>query len=130
MKRCYNTYKKYGINNITKNMLELFQGSIGKALELKDKQEEYLKIDNLIENLSKSDLIDITKNAEILYQTKDEIFEMLDYINIILLRLARNDVRYTKCIQIVENTKQRIIKNANYDMSIDNMLFNVWEEIV
>lgn len=111
-------------------MLELFQGSIGKALELKDKQEEYLKIDNLIENLSKSDLIDITKNAEILYQTKDEIFEMLDYINIILLRLARNDVRYTKCIQIVENTKQRIIKNANYDMSIDNMLFNVWEEIV
>ena len=28
-----------GIENVTENMLELFQGSIGKAIELKDKQE-------------------------------------------------------------------------------------------
>ena len=82
-----------GIENITKNMLELFQGSIGKALELKDKQEEYLKIEKMIENISNYDLIDVTKNAEILYQTKEEIMEMLDYINIVLLRLSRNNTK-------------------------------------
>lgn len=119
-----------GIENITKNMLELFQGSIGKALELKDKQEEYLKIEKMIENISNYDLIDVTKNAEILYQTKDEIMEMLDYINIILLRLSKNNVKYTNCIKIVENTKKRLKQNSNYDMCIDNMLFNMWEEIV
>ena len=55
---------------------------------------------------------------------------MLDYINIVLLRLATKDVRYTNCIQIVENTKKRLMQNANYDMCIDNMLFNIWEEVV
>ncbi len=119
-----------GIENISTNMLELFQGSIGKALELKDKQEEYLKIENIIENMNRYDLVDLTQNAEILYQTKEEIMEMLDYINIILLRLSRNNIKYTNCIKIVENTKKRLSQNANYDMSIDNMLFNMWEEIV
>lgn len=124
-----NYLSNIGIQNITDNMLELFQGSMGKALTLKDKQEDYAKIENLIKNMPKNDLIDVTKNAEMLYQTKEEIFEILDYINIILLRLSRTDSRYTNCIQIVENTKKRITQNANYDMSIDNMLFNVWEEI-
>ena len=119
-----------GIENVTENMLELFQGSIGKAIELKDKQEEYLKIEKMIENISNYDLIDVTKNAEILYQTKEEIMEMLDYINIVLLRLSRNNTKYTNCIKIVENTKKRLKQNANYDMCIDNLLFNMWEEIV
>ena len=28
-----------------------------------------------------------------------------------------------------ENTKKRLQANANYDMSIDNMLLNLWEEV-
>lgn len=130
-----NQMKKYlkenqGLNEVTQNMLELFQGSIGKAIELKDKQNEYLELEKMIEKLSNTNLIDVVKNADILYQTKDEIYEMLDYINIVLLRLATKDVRYTNCIQIVENTKKRLMQNANYDMCIDNMLFNIWEEVV
>lgn len=130
-----NQMKKYlkenqGLNEVTQNMLELFQGSIGKAIELKDKQNEYLELEKMIEKLSNTNLIDVVKSADILYQTKDEIYEMLDYINIVLLRLATKDVRYTNCIQIVENTKKRLMQNANYDMCIDNMLFNIWEEVV
>ena len=130
-----NQMKKYlkenqGLNEVTQNMLELFQGSIGKAIELKDKQNEYLELEKIIEKLSNTNLIDVVKSADILYQTKDEIYEMLDYVNIVLLRLATKDVRYTNCIQIVENTKKRLMQNANYDMCIDNMLFNIWEEVV
>lgn len=130
-----NQMKKYlkenqGLNEVTQNMLELFQGSIGKAIELKDKQNEYLELEKMIEKLSNTNLIDVVKSADILYQTKDEIYEMLDYVNIVLLRLATKDVRYTNCIQIVENTKKRLMQNANYDMCIDNMLFNIWEEVV
>ena len=116
--------------NVTSNMLDVFQGSIGKAIELKDKQEEYLIIEQAIENIEKEDLIDLIKKLDILYTSKDEIFDMLDYINIILLRKSKENVKYTDCIKIVEDTKRRITQNANYDMSIDNMLFNMWEEVV
>lgn len=116
--------------NVTSNMLDVFQGSIGKAIELKDKQEEYLTIESAIENLEKEDLIDLIKKLDILYTSKDEILDMLDYINIILLKKSKENVKYTDCIKIVENTKRRIAQNANYDMSIDNMLFNIWEEVV
>ena len=29
----------------------------------------------------------------------------------------------------MENTKKRLKQNANYDMSIDNMIFNMWEQV-
>lgn len=121
--------EKYGMKNISDNILDTFQGSIGKAILLKDKQEEYEKIQDMIDNLDKKDLIDIAKLAEPLYKAKKEIFEILDYINIILLKKAKKQYLYTDCINIVEDTKKRIKQNSNYDMCIDNMVFNMWEEV-
>ena len=54
---------------------------------------------------------------------------MLDYMNILLLKKAKDDYKFTNCIQIVENTKKRLKQNANYDMSIDGMLFKIHEEL-
>lgn len=121
--------EKCDVKNIDQNMLYMYQGSIGKALELKEKQEEYRNIENIINNINRYDLIDFINNAEILYKSKEEINDILDYINVILLNKAKDEYLYTNCIQIVENTKKRLKQNANYDMSIDNMLFNIWEEI-
>ena len=121
--------EQQGIEHITSNMLETFGGSIGKAIYLKDKYEDYQKVEDIIEKIDKKDLIEILKKAEILYKSKEEIFEMLDYINVVLLKKARNNYKYTNCINIVENTKKHLKQNANYDMSIDNMIFNMWEEI-
>lgn len=121
--------EKCDINDISENMIEMFQGSIGRALTLRDKQEEYKKIEEIIEMMNSKDLVDVINKSEILYKSKDEINEILDYINIILLRKAKEKYLYTNCINIVENTKKRLKQNANYDMSIDNMLFNMWEEV-
>lgn len=121
--------EKCDVKNIDQNMLYMYQGSIGKSLELKEKQEEYRNIENIINNINRYDLIDFINNAEILYKSKEEINDILDYINVILLNKAKDEYLYTNCIQIVENTKKRLKQNANYDMSIDNMLFNIWEEI-
>lgn len=121
--------ENFNMQNITQNMLEMYQGSIGKAIYLKDKENIYQELENVVKQINTKDLIEITKSAEILYKEKDEIYEMLDYINILLLKQAKEDYRYTNCIQIVENTKKRLKQNANYDMSIDNMLFNISEEI-
>ena len=121
--------EKCDVKNIDQNMLYMYQGSIGKALELKEKQEEYKNIENIINNIDRYDLIDFINNAEILYKSKEEVNDILDYINVILFNKAKDEYLYTNCIQIVENTKKRLKQNANYDMSIDNMLFNIWEEI-
>ena len=126
--------KKYlqtelAISNIDDEMLDIFQGSIGKAIELKDKKEEYEKIIAFVENLDKKDIIDLYKLAEPIYKSKEEIFEILDYINILLLKKARQNYLYTDCVQIVEDTKKRLKQNGNYDMCIDNLVFNLKERV-
>ena len=119
----------YEMTDISENLLEAFQGSIAKAIRLKEKQSEYKEIENVILNLEKKDIIDILKLSDIIYKSKEEIMEILDYINVILLKLAKENYKYSKCINIVEDTKVRLNQNANYDMSIDNMIFKMWEEL-
>lgn len=121
--------EKYELKDISTNMLEIFQGSIGKAILLKDKKEQYEKIELIIKSISQKSIIDILNMSEILYKSKEEIFDILEYINVILIKLSKIDYEYIKCINGVEETKTRLKQNANYDMSIDNMLFNMWEDV-
>ncbi len=124
-------YMKENYNiEMTQNQLIVAQGSIGKAILLKDKKSDYEIIDEMINQLQKKDIVDIIKLAEPIYKAKEEIFEILEYMNIILLNKAKQNYIYTKCIEIVENTKKRLKQNANYDMSIDNMIFHMWEEVI
>lgn len=118
-----------GINNINENIINIFQGSIGKAIRLKDKLEVYGNIEKIMKNMTSNDIVDIIACSEILYKSKDEIEEILEYINVILLSLSKKNIKYIKCIEVVEDTKKRLKANSNYDMSIDNMLFSIWEEI-
>lgn len=113
----------------SKIMLDAFQGSIGKALQLQDKQEEYEKIEQIIYSLENKDKIDILKMSEPIYKAKDEKFDMLDYMNIVFIDLATKSNKYANCIKIVEDAKKRLQSNANYDMSIDNMLLKLWEQV-
>ena len=117
-----------GINQINEEMLDMFQGSIGKAINLKDKQEEYESIYGFINNLGKMDVIELYKYAKPLYKFKEEISEVLDYINILLLKKAKQQYIYAECIDIVEDTKKRLKQNGNYDMCIDNMVFNMCDK--
>lgn len=117
-----------GIDQINEEMLDMFQGSIGKAINLKDKQEEYESIYGFINNLGKMDVIELYKYAKSLYKFKEEIFEVLDYINILLLKKAKQQYIYAECIDIVEDTRKRLKQNGNYDMCIDNMVFNMCDK--
>ena len=119
----------YGMQNISENMLEAFQGSIGKAINLKDKKEQYEKIEKAIQEMDTKNIIDCLQLCEEIYKEKDEIMNILEYVNIILLRMSKKNIKYANCIEIVENTKKRLNQNANYDMSIDNMIMNMWEEV-
>ena len=121
--------EKEGIQIHDPYILKAFGGSIGKAIQLQDKQEQYTQIQQILVSLKNMDIIEIFQKSQILYDSKEEITNLLQYINTSLLELAKQDYRYTNCIQIVENTKKRLQSNANYDMSIDNMLLQMKEEI-
>ena len=121
--------KNYNITNIKDNLLDIFQGSIGKAITLKDKVQDYEEIEYMLRNIDNKDIIEILQLSEILYKSKDDIEQILEYLNVILLNLSKENIKYIKCIDIVEETKKRLKSNSNYDMTIDNMLFSIWEEI-
>ena len=120
-------------NNIEfkKELLNVCDGSISKLLSLKDNIESYNLLESILKDLHSKDIVDIWNEAEILYKSKDNILSLLDYFNIVFLNKLRstNDNRYINGIKIVEETKKRLSANANYDMSIDNLLLKLWEEL-
>ena len=129
-----NEVKKYikGINiskDINENILNLSQGSIGKAIKLVENQSLYENIEKLLEDLTKKDLIDIIKMSEEICKSKEEIESILEYMNVVALELSKKNIKYIRFIETIEETKKRLKANSNYDMCIDNMLFNIWEEV-
>lgn len=116
--------------NMTNNMIRQCQGSIGRAVKIREEQEAYAQVENVINNIKKEDIAQIWKKAEVLYQAKEKITDLLDYMNVVFFEKLREeqDMRYAKAVSIVEETKKRITANANYDMSIDNLLLRIWEQ--
>lgn len=121
--------ENYEITDISENMLQIFQGSIGKAEVLKDKQDLYNNVFEIIEKIKSLDLIDILKKADIIYKSQEDKFEILESINVMLFKKSKEDIKFLNCIDIVEDTKKRLNSNGNYNMCIDNMLFKIWEEM-
>lgn len=122
--------KKYEYGNITENLLKLFSGSIEKAINLQGKQEIYLDVENTFNNIENINIIDLLSKKEIITKNKEEIMNILEYINVLFFdKVKDGNDSYIKAIEIVEDTKDRLSKNANFDMTIDNLLMNVWEKI-
>ena len=121
--------KNYNEEDTPEEMLNIYEGSIGKAEDLKDKKEIFLKIIQILENIKILDLPEILKKADVIYKSQEDKNDILEAINVVLFKMSIEDIRYLKCIDIVEDTVKRLNANANYNMSIDNMLFRIWEEM-
>ena len=121
--------EKYKLEDISETLLELANGSISKALKYKGKEEIFNNIKEKFLNIENVSKIDFLNSKDVIFKDKDDLLEILNYINMIFYKKAKDSVKYINCIKIVEETKDRLKKNCNFDMSIDNLLLNVWEEI-
>lgn len=121
--------QKYELENVPESIILASSGSIGKAEIIKDKQELYNAVDEAINNIEKMDLIDTLKKSDIIYKSQEDKNEILEYINIVLFKKAKQNTKYLNCINIVEDAKKRLKANSNYNMTIDNMIMTIWEEI-
>ena len=116
--------------NINTDLLDTCDGSISKLIHLQEASESYLSLNQLIQDFSTKDIVDLWNEADILYQSKDSISSLLDYFNIVFVKKLRDtkEEKYITAIKIVEITKKRLSSNANYDMCIDYLLRKIWEE--
>ena len=111
----------------SKELINLSEGSIGKAIMLEQEKEIYEQVNNVINNIQNQDLITTLNNADVLYKEKEKIQEILEYINVFLYHTK--EIKKLNCIQCVEETKKRLLANGNYDMCIDYLLMNLWKKI-
>ncbi len=89
-----------------------------------------MQVEQIVKNLQRQNITQIWRQSEILYSAKERIIDLLDYMNVIFFEELCEDknAKYTKAVFTVEQTKKKILANANYDMSIDNLLLKLWEE--
>ena len=123
----------YAINNlgyeeVNKNLLKTFDGSIGKAIILKEDKDKYDEIENLISKIETDDIISFLQNAKFIYD-KDNIYEILDYFMVSMYSKSKENKKYLNCLKYINQTLIRLKANGNLDMNIDDLLFNIWEEI-
>ena len=110
--------------DLTDAELEILDGSLKGIENISEKLDEYQKIDNIVSNLQNDTLINVLNNADILYNGKDNINDLLDYLNILLFKK-----QVYEPITIVEKTKKKIQNYNNYEMCIDYLLMNSYKVI-
>ncbi len=111
------------------SLFHALNGSIGKLATISEKKETLKQVEHIFNEIEFNDKIEMIKNADVLYKLKDDIDDILNYGNVILFEKSKRDKRYLNCVNLVEKAKIRLKQNANYEMTIDNMLFSMWEEI-
>ena len=110
----------------SENMLKASNGSIGKAINISENKDIYLELDKIFTNIDNYTITDVISKLDILYKSKDEIYDILEYLNTIFIKKAKENVKYVDYIKYVEETKRNINANCNYDMSIDNLIFKIF----
>ena len=125
--------EKFEVSDVNDSFLDAASGSIKKALLIKENSSEYEQINKIFDIIDKENLVSFINSASSIYESKDDIYNILDYINILLdIKIKQNtkdSFKYAKCIFIVEEVKKRLRANSNYDMSVDYLLMNMWKEI-
>ena len=114
--------------NFDERFLEIYQGSIGNLTRLEGKEESYLELEDLIKNARKVNKINFVKSITKIV-TKDNINEMLEYINILFFRFGKAELKYLDAIKYVSNASKQCESNCNVEMILDNMFFDIYEVI-
>ena len=114
------------ITEVSDNMLKACKGSASKAKQIYSNKEMYSEIDRIFNNIENHTLTEVISKMDILYKSKDEIQEILEYLNTLFLKKAKEDIKYVDYIKYVEETKKDLNLNCNYDMCIDKLLFRIF----
>lgn len=119
---------KLGMTQMTENLLNSFNGSIGKAIFQEERKEQFLKVEVIINDLETQDLISFMKEAKVIYD-KENIDSILEYMMICIYAKMQENKAYIHGIDSIHKAMQNLKRNCNFDMTIDTMLFEMWEDL-
>jgi len=114
--------------NLEEELIESAGGSVSEIIKISENEEMYAPIKKLLEKADKVSKLDFYTSAKIIYD-KDKIYDILEYMINVLYTLSLKNKAFVSSIMIVQNTINKLNANNNFDMSIDNMIFNIWEDI-
>ena len=129
---------KYIGNNYEGTLLEndlikLCGGSISKADFIIRKIDILNQVKDFINNVENTNKLHFMQGSQVFNDNKEDINLILEYVYILLFQAVEKNKRkingYINSMKIVEKTKYKLLNSNNYDMTIDNMLMNIWEEI-
>lgn len=88
----------------------------------------------MLNKIQTSDIVEVLKSSEIFSKNKDNIYSILEYMMIYFYNKEKEVInlkedKYINTINILQNSINSIKLNANFDMTIDNMLINLWKEL-
>ena len=89
------------------------------------------RVNKIFANIENINLIDIINSKEEIFTEKESTIITLEYISSVFLeKLNRTqDNSYITCIELIEKTKDKLKRNNNYDMTLDNFLIKTWETV-
>lgn len=117
----------YKNENISEDIIKLSRGSIGKVEKLKEKNyvQDILQI---YEALKQKNLLELNKTFTRLKGYKEDIQEILE---ILMMRyfeeVSQNYDKRVKQIEVIEECRQNLKRNANFDIALDSMMLKLWE---
>ena len=119
-------------SRMSDTLLEMCNGSIGKLIKVSNNIDEYNQVEKATNNLLKGGVknsVDMFNNYSVLYDSKEIIMELLDYMMTIIFsyinRTGDSRMGVIKSVQLIEKTKRKLMSNTNYDMCIDELLLKI-----
>lgn len=119
-------------SRMSDTLLEMCNGSIGKLIKVSNNIDEYNQVEKATNNLLKGGVknsVDMFNNYSVLYDSKEIIMELLDYMMTIIFsyinRTGDSRMGVLKSVQLIEKTKRKLMSNTNYDMCIDELLLKI-----
>lgn len=116
------------LNTIKSRCTKIIFTEESKKEMTEEQNNIYNELEKIFGNINDYTLLDVINKIDILYKGEKNIFEILEYINVILYKNIVKDKKNIQYIAYVEETKKRIQANANYNMCIDKLLINIWKK--
>ena len=72
-------------------MIKQCGGSLGRLLKMAEQKEQYFQIENLIKKIEHANITQIWNQSEVLYQAKEDIIDLLEYMSIVFYEQLKNN---------------------------------------
>ena len=116
------------VEDIPQSLYPMFEGSIQKAQRILERRQTYEEIQEIFSHVERYHLLDVINRMDCLYKNKEIMDDILDYIMVLFSQKMVQDSKYIQYIETINQVKNNLKANSNFDMNIDQLLFTIWEE--